>query len=240
MRLDLYLSSTQNITRTKAKQLIEGGFVKINGKYADKPAIDVKENDLIETVGSFKFSSLGGDKLEKAINDFDYSVKDKVCVDIGASNGGFTDCLLQRGAKKVYAVDVGECAFDDRLKNDSRVVVKDRVNARYITREDLGEPCDFACVDVSFISLKLILPAVARLIKDNGGIIALIKPQFEAGSKNLTKKGIVLSEKVRSAVCRDIIEFSNSIGLKYVNITEAPLRLNKNKEFLIYLCKSVE
>lgn len=240
MRLDLYLSKTQNITRTKAKQLIESGFIELNGKIVAKPSIEVNDSSTIKVVESFKFSSLGGDKLQKAFDDFDYSVKDKICVDIGASNGGFTDCMLQNGAKKVYAVDVGECAFDDDLKNDDRVIVKDRTNARYITTDDLGELCDFASIDVSFISLKLILPAVKGLLKSGGEIIALIKPQFEAGSKNLSKKGLVLDSKVHRQVCEDIKSFAKGIGFEYKNITTAPIKEGKNKEFLIYLYKSVE
>lgn len=240
MRLDLYISQQNNITRTKAKQLIESGFVKIGDKTADKPSQEVDGNCVVTLTDTFRFSSLGGDKLQKAFSDFDYSVKDKVCVDIGASNGGFTDCMLQNGAKKVYAVDVGECAFDDNLKNDERVVIKDKTNARYITWRDLGEKCDFACIDVSFISLKLILPQVKDLLKDNGEIIALIKPQFEAGHKNLSKKGLVLSPKIHNLVCEDITQFAKSIGLERKNLTSAPIKEGKNREFLIYLYKSIE
>lgn len=236
----MFLSSTQNITRTKAKQLIESGFVMLNNKIITKPSAEADENSDIKIINTFQFSSLGGDKLQKAFNDFNYSVKDKVCVDIGASNGGFTDCMLQNGATKVFAVDVGECAFDENLKNDNRVVIKDRINARYITPEDLGELCDFACIDVSFISLKLILPAVKNLLKSGGEIIALIKPQFEAGNKYLSKKGIILDSKIHRQVCNDIKSFAQNIGLEYKNITTAPIKEGKNKEFLIYLYKSLE
>ena len=176
----------------------------------------------------------------KAFDDFKYDVKDKICVDIGASNGGFTDCMLQNGAKKVYAVDVGECAFDESLKSDPRVVVKDRINARYITPDDLGELCDFASIDVSFISLKYILPSVNALLKVGGDVIALIKPQFEAGAKELSKKGIVLSEKTHIKVCEDIKTFALELGFDVKGLTTAPIKSDKNKEFLIYLCKSIE
>lgn len=240
MRLDVYLSDLKNVTRTKAKQLIESGFVKVGDNIIKKPAYEVSDDANISLIDDFKFSSLGGDKLQKAFTDFSYSVKDKVCVDIGASNGGFTDCMLQNGAKRVYAVDVGECAFDDKLKNDSRVIVKDKTNARYLTSDDLGEKCDFACIDVSFISLKLILPAVKDLLRDNGEIIALIKPQFEAGHNNLSKKGLVLSPKVHQKVCDDVTAFAESIGLKRKNLTSAPIKEGKNREFLIYLYKSIE
>lgn len=236
----MYLSKTQNITRTKAKQLVESGFVELNGNIVKKPSTEVDEHSDIAILDNFKFSSLGGDKLQKAFDDFNYSVKDKICVDIGASNGGFTDCMLQSGAKKVFAVDVGECAFEESLKNDPRVVIKDKTNARYITKDDLGEYCDFACIDVSFISLKLILPAVKDLLKESGEIIALIKPQFEAGNKHLSKKGLVLDAKIHKQVCEDIKNFADSIGLKFKNITTAPIKEGKNKEFLIYLYKSLE
>ena len=148
--------------------------------------------------------------------------------------------MLQNGAKKVFAVDVGECALPDELKNDDRVIVKDKTNARYITSDDLGEKCDFACIDVSFISLKLILPAIKGLLRSGGEIIALIKPQFEAGSKNLSKKGLVLSSKIHEKVCEDIAQFAESIGLEKKNITNAPIKEGKNREFLIYLYKSIE
>ena len=150
--------------------MIESGFVRVDSKEITKAGFELKDNSHVQIVNAFRFSSLGGDKLQKAFDDFKYDVKDKICVDIGASNGGFTDCMLQNGAKKVYAVDVGECAFDESLKSDPRVVVKDRINARYITPDDLGELCDFASIDVSFISLKYILPSVNALLKVGGSL----------------------------------------------------------------------
>lgn len=242
MRLDLYLSKTLNITRAKAQQMIDNSFIQVNGKIITKPAYDVNEqnNVDIKVLDTFRFSSLGGDKLQKALLDFDYSVRGKICADIGASNGGFTDCLLQNGAERVYAVDVGECAFSEDLKNNSKVVVKDRTNARYINMETFGEYVDFVCVDVSFISLKLILPAVFNILKKGGDTIALIKPQFETGSKFLSKNGIVLSDKIRRQVCREIEKFAIDLGFIYKNITTAPIKANKNVEFLIFLCKPIE
>lgn len=240
MRLDIYISTTQNITRAKAKNMIESGFVRVDSKEITKAGFELKDNSHVEILQAFRFSSLGGDKLQKAFDDFKYDVKDKICVDIGASNGGFTDCMLQNGAKKVYAVDVGECAFDEALKCNPRVVVKDRINARYITPDDLGELCDFASIDVSFISLKYILPAVYALLKVGGEVIALIKPQFEAGAKVLSKKGIVLSEKTHIKVCEDIKTFALGLGFDVKGLTSAPIKSDKNKEFLIYLCKSIE
>ncbi|MDE6614907.1 MAG: TlyA family RNA methyltransferase [Clostridia bacterium] len=240
MRLDVYLSKTLNVTRAKAQHMIDNSFVQVDGKIITKSAYDVNDSTDIIILDTFKFSSLGGDKLYKALIDFNYDLTGKTCVDIGASNGGFTDCMLKNGAKKVYAVDVGECAFDNVLKSDSRVIIKDRTNARYINVDTFGESMDFACIDVSFISLKLILPAVYNVLKDGGDIIALIKPQFEAGSKYLSKKGIVTNEKVREQVCEDIKNFAISLGLKYVNITTAPIKPNKNVEFLIFLYKPIE
>ena len=237
MRIDLLISQKFDYTRTKAKQLIESGFVMLNNKVVSKPSLDVDYDSNIEIIDEFKFASLGGDKLEKAINDFNYSVDGKVCIDIGASNGGFTDCMLSHGAKKVYALDVGECALPDRLKEDDRVIVKDRMNARYVTIQDIGEECDFASIDVSFISLTYILENVAKLLKKDGGIIALIKPQFEVGKKYLSKKGIVQSQKVIDNTIEDIKSFAKSINLEPQNFTNAPIKPNKNREYLILLKK---
>lgn len=237
MRLDQYLSTNYSYSRTKAQQLITSGFIKVNNTVVNKVSFDIKDDDSIQIVQDFQFASLGGDKLEKALADFNYDLKEKTCIDIGASNGGFTDCMLQHGAKKVYALDVGECALPDYLKLDDRVIVKDRLNARNVTIKDIGEYCDFASIDVSFISLKLVLNAVKNLLTDNGEIIALIKPQFEVGQKFLTKKGIVNSQKAIDNVIEDIKAFALSIGLKTINITNAPIKPKKNKEYLIYLSK---
>ena len=240
MRLDVFISTTQNLTRTKAKQMIESRFVKVDGILVTKAGYELKDNSAVEILDNFKFTSLGGDKLQKAFDDFNYSVSGKICVDIGASNGGFTDCMLKNGAAKVFAVDVGECAFDEKLKNNDRVIIKDKLNARYITSEDLGELCDFASIDVSFISLKHVLPSVYALLNDGGEVIALIKPQFEAGAKELSKKGLVLYSKTHRRVCEDIKTFAISIGFDFKGLTTAPIKEGKNKEFLIYLCKSIE
>ena len=240
MRIDKYIVDNYNLSRTKAQQMLKESMIAVNGKIVTKPAFDVSEFDKIDILNTFSFASLGGDKLEKAINDFHYNLSDKICVDIGASNGGFTDCMLQHGAKKVFAVDVGECAFNDNLKNDPRVIVKDRTNARYLTYNDLGEKCDFSSVDVSFISLKLILPTVYNVLKNGGDAICLIKPQFEVGSKYLSKKGLVLDNKVRNNVTEDIKEFAVSLGFEFKGITTAPIKEHKNVEFLIYIHKSIE
>lgn len=237
MRLDQYISQKFNHTRTKAKQLIESGYILVNGNKVDKPSFDVNDEDLIEIVQEFQFASLGGDKLAKAFSDFNYSVKDKICIDIGASNGGFTDCMLQNGAKKVYALDVGECAFSDELKSNPKVFIRDRLNARYVTPEQIGEKCDFASIDVSFISLTYILENVSKLLTDSGEIIALIKPQFEVGKKYLSKRGIVQSQKAINDAIENIKAYALSINLKPISVTNAPIKPDKNKEYLILLKK---
>lgn len=169
------------MTRTKAKQSIERGLAYVNGTQCFKPAAVIKDTDFAELKKLPEYASFGGEKLAKALQDFDFSVQDMTCADIGASNGGFTSCLLLNGAKKVFAIDVGECALPPHLQTDERVVVKDRTNARYITSQELGQECDLAVIDVSFISLELILPAAGALVRKGGHIIALIKPQFEVG-----------------------------------------------------------
>lgn len=237
MRLDALVASKTGVSRTKAARFIEEGRVFYRGVCVDKPSKDVPDDAEIELREAQDFASVGGDKLEKALNDFGASVEGAICADIGASNGGFTDCLLRHGAAKVFAVDVGECALPERLKDDPRVVVKDRLNARYIMPSDLGEPCDVVTIDVSFISLKLILPPVKELLKAGGRVFALIKPQFEAGRTALSKRGIVTSQKTRDLVVKDIRGFAESIGLNAFAITEAPIKKDKNVEYVIGLVK---
>lgn len=237
MRLDLYLSEKYGYSRTKAAGMIADGFVCVSGNTVTKPSHNVKDGDVVEVTKEYRFASRGGDKLEKAFCDFSLDVEGRICADIGASNGGFTDCLLSHGAAKVYAVDVGDCAFDDALKNDPRVVVRDNTNARDLTENSFGEKCAFACIDVSFISLKLVLPSVFSTVEKGGEVVALIKPQFEAGKKNLTKTGLVLSEKVRKSVVDDIALYAQSIGAECKGITTAPIREGKNVEYLIRLKK---
>lgn len=238
MRLDALVASKTGVSRTKAARFIEEGRVFYRGLCVDKPSKDVPDDAEIELREAQDFASVGGDKLEKALNDFGASVEGAICADIGASNGGFTDCLLRRGAAKVFAVDVGECALPERLKDDPRVVVKDRLNARYITPSDLGEPCDVVTIDVSFISLKLILPPAERLLKHGGRVFALIKPQFEAGKSALSKRGIVTSPKVRQAVVDDVCAFAKDIGFEVVGVTSAPIKKDKNVEFVALFLKN--
>ncbi|MDE6550738.1 MAG: TlyA family RNA methyltransferase [Clostridia bacterium] len=237
MRLDNAVAIKFSLSRNKAQQMIELKRVLLDGKICDKASAEVGGESNIELLAMPAYASIGGEKLAKALKEFSFSVKDYVCLDIGASNGGFTDCLLQNGARQVIAVDIGECAFDDKLKNDNRVIIKDKTNARYLTESDIGRQCDFACIDVSFISLKLILPAVCALIRQGGYIIALVKPQFEVGKRHLSKNGIVTNIKARDSVVKDICDFSASLGMRVLGSTTAPIRERKNVEYLLLLNK---
>ena len=179
-------------SREKAKAVIMSGIVYVDGQKEDKAGQTFSENVNIEVRGNtLKYVSRGGLKLEKAMECFDVNVKNKICMDIGASSGGFTDCMLQNGAIKVYAVDVGHGQLAWKLRNDERVTVMEKTNIRYVKPEDIGEEIDFASIDVSFISLSKVLPAAYNLLKENGEIVALIKPQFEAGREKVGKKGVV-------------------------------------------------
>ena len=221
---DLGLASS----RTHAKNLILTGKVFINGEKVFKPAFEVPENAEISVDRAEDYSSLGGIKLKNAFEKFGISSNDKICIDIGASNGGFTDVMLRGGAKKVYAVDVGECALPDELIADGRVEVRDRLNARYLTFEDIGLKADLITVDVSFISLKLILPALIQFMTADSRLIALIKPQFELGKSALSKSGVVKNPKLYQKAVDDVVAFAASIGLKNSGVIEVP-RLFKDK-----------
>ncbi len=225
-------------SRERAKGLILSGDVRVNGNPVNKAGTLIDENAEIEITKDIPYVSRGGLKLEKAIKEFNINVKDKAAIDVGASTGGFTDCLIQYGAKKVYAVDVGYGQLAWKLRNDPRVVVIERKNIRYIKSSDIGEPVDIATIDVSFISLKLVLPVVKNLLKENGEIIALIKPQFEVGKGEVGKGGIVKDEEKHKKVISDIKSFATDLGLKVLGVTESPIAGQKgNVEFLIYLQK---
>ena len=224
-------------SRERAKGLILSGDVSVNGNPVNKAGILVDEDAEIKLTGKdIPYVSRGGLKLEKAIREFNLNVKDKVAIDVGASTGGFTDCLLQNGVKKVYAVDVGYGQLAWKLRNDPRVTVIERKNVRYLKPDDIGEPVDIATIDVSFISLKLVLPVVKNLLKENGEIIALIKPQFEVGKDEVEKGGIVRDREKHERVISEIKSFAIDSGFKVLNITESPIAGQKgNVEFLIYL-----
>ncbi|NLY43563.1 MAG: TlyA family RNA methyltransferase [Clostridiaceae bacterium] len=239
-RIDVLLMERGLVeSREKAKSLIMAGQVYCDNQKVDKPGTKVPQDVPLEVRGDMlRYVSRGGLKLEKAINQFKIDVKDKVAMDIGASTGGFTDCMLQKGAKKVYAVDVGYGQLAWKLRQDSRVVVMERTNIRYVEPQHIEEQVDFISIDVSFISLKLVLPVAVRLLKDNGEIVCLIKPQFEAGREMVGKKGVVRDKKVHEEVVRDIIRFAQSIQLVVLDLSYSPVRGPEgNIEYLLYLKK---
>ncbi len=236
MRIDIFLKE-KFPSRTKAMEAIEKGQVLLNGKVC-KPSDNYKEGDKVEIIKPDElYVSNGGYKLGKALKDFSANVEGMTFIDVGASNGGFTDCLLQCGAKKVYAIDVGKTQLEEILKKDNRVVVMDNTNARFLKKEDFCEEIEGSVIDVSFISLTLILPAVAGVLKDNGVIYSLIKPQFECGKKQLNKNGIVTEFAVRKEVVKRIITFALSLNLETQNITYAPIKEGKNVEYVVMFQK---
>ena len=240
MRLDKYLTEKGLCSsRTAAQNLINIGGVTVNGKMAVKVSQDVSDNDAVNIVEIKlpKYVSRGGVKLEGALRHWDISLGGLICLDIGASTGGFTDCMLQSGAAKVYAVDVGRGQLHERLRADSRVISLENTDIRGFELPE-GVSADFIGTDVSFISLKLILPHIYRLLKDGGAAIALIKPQFEAGRGNLSKKGIVKNENVRRRVVNETAEFAAGCGFSVVGTAESPITGGDgNVEYLLYLRK---
>lgn len=239
-RLDVVLIEDNYVlSREKAKGLILAGKVFVNSVKRDKPSFLTEVQDKIEVKDSPKFVSRGGLKLEHAINEFSIDVNGKTCIDVGASTGGFTDCLLKYGAKKVYAVDVGYGQFDYSLRNDERVVLMERQNARFLTRDMFDDPIDLAVIDCSFISLKLILPPIKELLKNTGEIIALIKPQFEAGKEKIGKRGVVKDAQAHVQVIEEICAFVSLNNLTALNLTYSPIKgPNGNIEYLICLSKA--
>lgn len=234
MRLDSFLFEKGYFSsRNKAAECVKRGEVLLDGKVEKKPSKEVSGAEKIEIISPKKFVSLGGYKLDKALSDFSVDVNGLTFADIGASTGGFTDCLLQRGAKKVYAVDVGENLLDERLKSNSRVIALDKVNARNMTEQTIGEKVDGVVADCSFISLKLVLPATLKILKPDGFIVALIKPQFECEGKGLTKTGLLREEKARVKIVEDISDFASSLSLVTENATHAPVNKDKNVEYLV-------
>lgn len=240
-RLDILLTEGGlQESRQKAQAAIMAGIVFVNGQRVDKPGTQVAPDADIEVRGhGMPYVSRGGLKLEKAMRTFHLTLQDKICADIGASTGGFTDCMLQNGAKRVYAVDVGYGQLDWKLRNDERVVCLERTNARYITHEEIPDTLDFASVDVSFISLKLIFPALYRLLGDNGEIACLIKPQFEAGREKVGKKGVVRDAKVHLEVLENFLNHAKENNFTVVDMTFSPIRGPEgNIEYLGYLRKN--
>ncbi len=227
-------------SREKAKAIIMAGQVYVNNQKADKAGVSYDENLPLEVRGDTqKYVSRGGYKLEKAMSSFPISLKDKITMDIGASTGGFTDCMLQNGAKKVYSVDVGYGQLAWKLRNDERVVNLERTNMRYVTDEQVPDKIDFFSVDVSFISLKLILPVARELLGDNGEAVCLIKPQFEAGKENVGKNGVVRDKNVHIDVVETIIDFCLNNGFDVLGLDFSPIKGPQgNIEYLIHIRKS--
>lgn len=231
MRIDKFFAEKYG-SRTKAADAIIKGLVLVNGKRVNS-SYEVKEGDAFEFLqAEASFVSAGGYKLQKALKDFDFSVEGKIFADVGASTGGFTDCLLQNGAKKVYCIDVGESQLDKSLK-DKNVVVIDNYNARNLDKSLFSEPLDGAVIDVSFISLTYILGAVASVLENGKIVLALIKPQFECEGKNVGKNGIVKSADMHKKIIAKIYNFANSVNLAPIKITNAPEVKGKNKEYVI-------
>ena len=229
-------------SREKAKTMIMEGNVFVNNNREDKAGSTFAEDAPIEIHGNtLKYVSRGGLKLEKAMTHFSISLDGMVCMDIGASTGGFTDCMLQNGAKKVYSVDVGYGQFAWKLRQDPRVVCMEKTNIRYVTPEDIDDVLDFASVDVSFISLTKVLPAAYALLKDGGQMGCLIKPQFEAGREKVGKNGIIKDPAVHLEVLQKIYRFALELGFSVRGLDFSPIKGAKgNIEYLMYLCKDSE
>lgn len=239
-RLDVLLVSRGLAeTRTKAQAIIMSGDVYVGGQKADKPGMSYEDTVEIEVRGqACPYVSRGGLKLEKALRDFGVDPTGYVCSDSGASTGGFTDCLLQQGAAKVFAIDVGYGQLAWKIRQDPRVVCMERTNIRYVQPEDLGEPLDLSVVDVSFISLKIVLPAIARLLKPTGQVLCLIKPQFEAGKEKVGKKGVVRDPAVHQEVLEHFVALADELGFTIRNLTFSPVKGPEgNIEFLGHLSR---
>ena len=224
-------------SREKAKALIMSGIVYVNGQKEDKAGTSFEETVQIEVRGStLKYVSRGGLKLEKAMSRFGVQLAGKVCMDVGASTGGFTDCMLQNGAVKVYAVDVGHGQLAWKLRNDDRVICMEKTNIRYVTPEDIGDRIEFSSIDVSFISLTKVLGPVKQLLTDEGQVVCLIKPQFEAGREKVGKKGVVREKSVHLEVIEMVMDYARSIGFGILGLEFSPIKGPEgNIEYLLYL-----
>jgi 23S rRNA (cytidine1920-2'-O)/16S rRNA (cytidine1409-2'-O)-methyltransferase len=221
-------------SREKAQALILAGWVLVDGQKADKAGRGIAADSRIEVIERSPFVSRGGFKLQAALDQFRIDVHDRVCADIGASTGGFTDCLLQRGARRVYAIDVGKGQLDWKIRNDSRVVVRESVNARYLRPEDLPEQVDLAVCDVSFISATMILPPMSTVLREGGEMVILVKPQFEVGRGQVGKGGIVREPELHQAACDRVVQAAQALGFT-TRLMESPIPgAEGNKEFLLH------
>lgn len=237
-RLDVLLTEQGYAdTRSKAQAIIMSGLVYVDGQKADKPGISYEDTVSIEVRGAVcPYVSRGGLKLEKALRDFGVKPEGFVCSDSGASTGGFTDCLLQQGAKKVFAIDVGYGQLDWKIRSDPRVVVMERTNIRYVTPEQLGEALDLSVIDVSFISLKIVLPVIKNLLKPTGQVLCLIKPQFEAGKEKVGKKGVVRDPQTHQEVLNQFVALAHELEFCILGLTFSPVKGPEgNIEFLGHL-----
>ena len=242
-RLDVLLVSRGLAeSREKAKAIIMSGNVYVDGQKEDKAGSNFPAEAVIEVRGNtLKYVSRGGLKLEKAMENFDVTLAGKICMDVGSSTGGFTDCMLQNGAVKVYAVDVGHGQLAWKLRNDERVVCMEKTNIRYVTPEDVADKINFSSIDVSFISLTKVLGPVKELLSDDGQIVCLIKPQFEAGREKVGKHGVVRDSAVHLEVIEKVIDFAISIGFEVLNLEFSPVKGPEgNIEYLLHLksCQS--
>ena len=239
MRLDIYL--TQNNfadSRTKAKIIIDDNRVSVNGRTISKPSFEINEGDtvVVNPSDTIEYVGRGGLKLEKALEVFGVSPLGHVCADIGSSTGGFTECLLNSGAIKVYAIDSGHNQLSMKLRKDFRVISMEGTNARTLDESSLGEKVSLVVMDVSFISQTLLYPAIKRIINNNCDIITLVKPQFEVGKENIGKHGIVKNEKIRTEALEKVIQAAKSFGFSYIQHTESPIKGgNGNTEYLLHL-----
>lgn len=226
-------------SREKAKAIIMSGIVYVDDNKEDKAGTTFPDNVKIEVRGNtLRYVSRGGLKLEKAMQEFDIKLDGNICMDVGSSTGGFTDCMLQNGAVKVYSVDVGHGQLDWKLRNDERVVCMEKTNIRYVTADDIEDKLDFASIDVSFISLTKVLMPVKNLLREQGEIVCLIKPQFEAGREKVGKKGVVRDRKVHAEVIEQVITYAESIELYPLALTFSPVKGPEgNIEYLLYLSK---
>lgn len=242
-RLDVLLVDKGICTsRERAKTNIMAGLIFVDGQRVDKAGEKVSvDADIVFKGEELKYVSRGGLKLEKAMNTFGIDLTNKVCMDIGASTGGFTDCMLQNHASKVFSVDVGYGQFAWKLRTDERVVCMERTNIRYVTPEDIGVPLDFASIDVSFISLRTIMPAVKNLLGDKGEVVALIKPQFESGREKVGKKGVVRDIEVHLEVVNKIVNFLIENDFNVLGLSFSPIKGPEgNREYLVYFTKDKE
>lgn len=225
-------------SRERAKAYIMAGVVFVNGQREDKPGLKIKRSSTIEVREKMKYVSRGGLKLEKAMANFDITLENKVGMDVGASTGGFTDCMLQNGASKVYSVDVGYGQFAWKLRQDARVVCMEKTNIRYLTRDRLEDDIEFASIDVSFISLTKVLGPVSLLLSEDAEVVALIKPQFEAGREQVEKHGVVRNPKVHEQVIHAVWDFAKTLNFGVLGLDFSPIKGPEgNIEYLIHLSK---